>query len=220
MTYNGGLFLIDHEMFAVIKTGGKQYQVKLGQFYRFEKLGQEAGQNIEFKEVLLAETDDGQTFLGKPLLEKACVTGTVVREGREKKIQVIKFRRRKNSMTQAGHRQSYTLVKITGLDVGDGKMLTASVEMQDKPKSAAVKEALPKKPAKSDGAKAQKVQSKDKTEVAENKKPAGKAQAAKSPAKKVAAAKPVKKTQEEAAPKAKKPAAKKAAAKDTKKKED
>jgi large subunit ribosomal protein L21 len=213
MTYNGELFLIDHEMFAVIKTGGKQYQVKLGQFYRFEKLGQEAGQNIEFKEVLLAETDDGQTFLGKPLLAKACVTGTVVREGREKKIQVIKFRRRKSSMTQAGHRQSYTLVKITGLDVGDGKMVTASVDMQNKPKSASGQEALPKKPAKSDGAKAQTVKSKDQ-------KPAAKAKAAKPSTKKVEAAKPVKKTQESAAPKTKKPAAKKAAAKDTKKKED
>ena len=101
-------------MFAVIKTGGKQYRVAEGDVLKFEKLNGEEGDTIEFGEVLMmGEGDDVK--VGAPLVDGGKVTGEVLAQGRSKKISIIKFRRRKHYRRQAGHRQSFTEVKITGI---------------------------------------------------------------------------------------------------------
>ena len=111
-------------MFAVIKTGGKQYRVSLGKCLSIEKLDVEVGQSVHFKEVLIAETEDGKTWLGQPLLDDAHVVAKVLKQDREKKIHIIKFRRRKSSKTQSGHRQSYTRVMVTSIHLGQGVSVT------------------------------------------------------------------------------------------------
>jgi large subunit ribosomal protein L21 len=101
-------------MYAVIHTGGKQYRVKPGEILKIETLVAEAGQEVEFDKVLLIQTDDG-IKVGKPYLDGTKVTATVTTHGRHPKIKILKFRRRKHHMKQAGHRQNFTEVKITGI---------------------------------------------------------------------------------------------------------
>ncbi len=101
-------------MYAVIFTGGKQYRVKPGEFLKVETLVAEAGQEIEFDKVLMVQTENG-IQVGKPYLEGGKVTATVTAHGRHPKVKILKFRRRKHHMKQAGHRQNYTEVKITGI---------------------------------------------------------------------------------------------------------
>jgi large subunit ribosomal protein L21 len=98
-------------MHAVIKTGGKQYRVKEGDVLRVEKLGLDAGAKIELNEVLMLSNGE-DIKIGAPLLEGAKVTAEVMSNGRAKKVKIMKFRRRKHSMTQMGHRQSYSEIKI------------------------------------------------------------------------------------------------------------
>ena len=101
-------------MYAVFVSGGKQHRVREGETIKLEKIETETGGTIEFDRVLLAgEGDDVK--IGTPNLDGAKVTAEVVNHGRHDKIQIIKFRRRKHSMTQMGHRQWYTEVKITGI---------------------------------------------------------------------------------------------------------
>lgn len=101
-------------MYAVIQTGGKQYRVQPGDKLKVETLNAEAGQTFEFDKVLLVQTDDGLK-VGRPFLEGGKVTATVTAHGRHAKIKIVKFRRRKHYMRQAGHRQNYTEVEITGI---------------------------------------------------------------------------------------------------------
>ncbi|NBS17406.1 MAG: 50S ribosomal protein L21 [Gammaproteobacteria bacterium] len=101
-------------MYAVIHTGGKQYRVKPGELLKVETLLAEAGQEIHFDKVLLVQTDAG-IKIGKPYLEGGKVTATVTAQGRHPKVKILKFRRRKHHMKQAGHRQNFTEVKITGI---------------------------------------------------------------------------------------------------------
>ncbi|HAZ41035.1 MAG TPA: 50S ribosomal protein L21 [Methylococcaceae bacterium] len=101
-------------MYAVIHTGGKQYRVKPGELLKVETLIAEAGQEVEFDKVLLVQTDSG-IKVGKPYLEGGKVTATVTQHGRHPKVKILKFRRRKHHMKQAGHRQNFTEVKITGI---------------------------------------------------------------------------------------------------------
>ena len=101
-------------MYAVIKTGGKQYRVQEGQTLKLEKLEVATGETLNFDEVLLVS--DGENIkVGAPLVEGAKVTAEVIDHGRGDKIRIIKFRRRKHSMKRQGHRQWYTEVKITGI---------------------------------------------------------------------------------------------------------
>lgn len=101
-------------MYAVIVSGGKQHRVREGEKIKLEKIETETGGTVAFDRVLLAgEGDDVK--IGTPDLDGAQVTGEVVSHGRHDKIQIIKFRRRKHSMKQMGHRQWYTEVKITGI---------------------------------------------------------------------------------------------------------
>lgn len=104
-------------MYAIIKAGGKQYRVTEGQELNVEKLAAEAGSSVNFDEVLMLA--DGENIkVGVPLLESAMVSAEVVSQGRAKKVEIIKFKRRKHHMKRMGHRQSFTrvkIVKITGL---------------------------------------------------------------------------------------------------------
>jgi len=99
-------------MYAVIKTGGKQYRVSEGQVLRIESLNAEVGDTVEFDEVLMVGSGS-DVKVGTPVVEGAKVAATVESNGRGKKVTIIKFRRRKNrSKTKQGHRQNYTEVKI------------------------------------------------------------------------------------------------------------
>lgn len=104
-------------MHAVILSGGKQYQVSAGQTLKLEKLTFDVGENIAFDQVLLiAEGEDIK--LGAPFLAGATVNAEVVGQGRHKKVQIVKMRRRKHYMRHQGHRQYFTEVKITGIERG------------------------------------------------------------------------------------------------------
>jgi large subunit ribosomal protein L21 len=101
-------------MYAVIKTGGKQYTVKEGDVLKIELLPDDTGSVIEFAEVLMVVNGDEVTF-GAPFVTGASVKAEVLDHGRHKKIKIIKFRRRKHHMKKMGHRQYYTQVKITAI---------------------------------------------------------------------------------------------------------
>jgi large subunit ribosomal protein L21 len=101
-------------MFAVIKTGGKQYRVAANDVLTVEKLEGEAGAKIEFTEVLMVGTK-----IGAPVVAGAVVTAEVVEQGRAKKVIAFKKRRRQNSKRSRGHRQHQTTVRI--LDIAAGK---------------------------------------------------------------------------------------------------
>jgi large subunit ribosomal protein L21 len=104
----------DSNMYAVIKSGGKQYRVKEGDVLKLETLPEEVGSEVSFSEVLMLADGDKVTF-GAPLVSKAKVKAEVLNQGRHKKVKIIKFRRRKHHMKQMGHRQNYTEVKITSI---------------------------------------------------------------------------------------------------------
>ena len=101
----------------VIKTGGKQYRVSEGDKLEIETLDAAPGENVEFSEVLLLRDGDN-VEVGTPLIEGAKVTATVLAHGRGKKVQIVKFKRRKNYRRQMGHRQNFTRVEITGIARG------------------------------------------------------------------------------------------------------
>lgn len=103
-------------MYAVISSGGKQYRVEEGQTLKLEKLPVEVGQFVEIDKVLMV-VNEGNIQVGKPWLDSAKVTATVVSHGRHKKIHIVKFRRRKHHRKQMGHRQYFTEVKVTNIAV-------------------------------------------------------------------------------------------------------
>ncbi len=103
-------------MYAVIRTGGKQYLVNQGDFLKVEKLPGNVGDEIVFDDVLLV-SDAGELKLGRPRLEGARVKGTIVEQGRGKKIIVFKMKRRKGYRKKQGHRQYYTGVKVDAIEV-------------------------------------------------------------------------------------------------------
>lgn len=104
-------------MFAVIRTGGKQYRVEKGNTLRIEKLQAQEGDAVEFDEVLMV-SDGDKIKVGAPLVKGSKVKAKVMAQGKAKKIEVIKFKRRKNYHRNHGHRQLYTEVEITGIIVG------------------------------------------------------------------------------------------------------
>jgi len=101
-------------MYAVIVSGGKQYRVQEGETLKLEKLQAEAGASVEFDRVLLVGNGD-DIKIGEPVVDGAKVTAEVVQHGRAKKVEIIKFKRRKHHMKRQGHRQWFTEVKITGI---------------------------------------------------------------------------------------------------------
>ena len=102
-------------MYAVVKTGGKQYRVAAGQKLKVEKLVAEVGAEVVLEHVL-AMGDGDAIRVGAPLLAGATVKAKIVSHGRGEKVQIFKMRRRKHYQKHQGHRQSYTEIEITGID--------------------------------------------------------------------------------------------------------
>ncbi|MGH6629673.1 MAG: 50S ribosomal protein L21 [Burkholderiales bacterium] len=98
-------------MYAVIRTGGKQYRVSSGEKVKVEQLPAEVGSTVVMNQVLML-ADGDKVSIGKPLVEGASVNATVIGHGRHDKVRIFKLRRRKNSRRQAGHRQNYTEIQI------------------------------------------------------------------------------------------------------------
>jgi large subunit ribosomal protein L21 len=101
-------------MYAVIKTGGKQYRVSPGQIIRVEALSADPGSEIAFDEVM-AVGEDGDIRLGNPRVAGASVRAMVLGHGRHPKVTIFKMRRRKHFQKRAGHRQNYTEVRIESI---------------------------------------------------------------------------------------------------------
>lgn len=101
-------------MYAVIESGGKQHRVQEGETLKLEKIEIAPGESVNFDKVLMI--GEGETVkIGAPYLDGSIVTAEIIAQGRHKKVKIVKFRRRKHSMKQAGHRQWFTEVKITGI---------------------------------------------------------------------------------------------------------
>jgi len=179
-------------MFAVIKTGGKQYRVVEDQIVIVEKLAAAAGDSVAFDRVLLVG-DDGKTTLGAPFVAGASVTAEVVEQARGDKIIVFKKKRRQNYRRRNGHRQHETVVRITEI-LTDGKKPTKAARPKAEPKPKAETKPAAKKAAPK--AKAAKPAAKKAAPKAKAAKPAAK-KAAKPAAKKAAPKAPAKKKSEE-----------------------
>ncbi|WP_321576126.1 50S ribosomal protein L21 [Sneathiella sp. HT1-7] len=175
-------------MFAVIKTGGKQYKVAKDDVIKVERLAGEAGDSVQLDEVLAISGDDGALTVGAPLLDGAVVSATLLEQARADKIVVFKKKRRQNYRRKAGHRQDLSVLRITDIAAKGAKKATAkkaapkgeaeakaAAPAKEEKAEAAPKKAAPKKaPAKKAAPKA----------AAEKKAPAKKAAPKKAAAKK------------------------------------
>jgi large subunit ribosomal protein L21 len=102
-------------MYAVIKTGGKQYRVTPGEQLQVEKISGQVGEAVTFDQVLL--TSDGEAVqVGRPFIENAKVLARIARHGKGRKIVVFKYKRRKNYRRKRGHRQPFTLIQIENIE--------------------------------------------------------------------------------------------------------
>ena len=101
-------------MYAVVKTGGKEYRVSKGDLIRVEKLEGEVGDQVVLKDVLMV-SQEGQVQIGTPHLAAAVVTGQIVQEVKGKKVLTYKMKKRKNYRRFKGHRQTYTYLKINDI---------------------------------------------------------------------------------------------------------
>ncbi|WP_092485687.1 50S ribosomal protein L21 [Candidatus Ichthyocystis hellenicum] len=102
-------------MYAVLKTGGKQYRVSVGDVLRIELLDAEVGSEVDFDKVLLVKRSEKEIDVGRPFLKDVPVKGTVVAVGRADKLRIFKMRRRKHYQKRQGHRQYYTEVRIDSI---------------------------------------------------------------------------------------------------------
>ena len=159
-------------MYAVFRSGGKQYRAVKGDVLRLEKIEADEGATVKFDEVLLVG-EGSDIKVGTPLLTGSTVSGKVLRQGKTKKVPVVKFKRRQNYLRQGSHRQFFTEVEITSITGGSAKKAAPKKEEAAEAKPAAKKKAA-KKPA---------------AKKAASKKPAAKKKAAKKPAAKKKAAK-------------------------------
>ncbi len=164
-------------MYAVFRSGGKQYRAAKGDVLRVEKIDGEEGATIKFDEVLLVG-EGADVKVGSPTVDGSSVSAKVVRQGKTRKVPVVKFKRRQNYLRQGSHRQFFTEVEITGITgAGAKKAAPAKEEAAEKP---AEKKVAKKKAAKKTAKKAAK-------------KVAKKAAAKKAPAKKTTTKKAAKK---------------------------
>ncbi|MBQ2957885.1 MAG: 50S ribosomal protein L21 [Clostridia bacterium] len=102
-------------MYAVIKTGGKQYRVQQGDVIYVEKLDVQGGETVKF-DVLMLGKDDAEAVIGAPVVEGASVEGKVVSQVKAAKIVVYKYKAKKNERKKQGHRQPYTKIEITAIN--------------------------------------------------------------------------------------------------------
>jgi large subunit ribosomal protein L21 len=141
-------------MYAVFRTGGKQYRAAKGDVLRLEKIEADEGATVQFDEVLLVG-EGSDIKVGTPMLEGGSVSGKVLSQGKTKKVNVVKFKRRQNYLRQGSHRQFYTEVEITDIKASGTKKAAPKSDAADKPaekkvakKPAAKKPAVKKKAAK------------------------------------------------------------------------
>ena len=132
-------------MFAVIKTGGKQYRVTPDDVIQIERISGEAGDEVSFNDVLML-ADDGKTAVGTPLVDGARVTGTLMEQTRGEKIIIFKKKRRKSYRRRNGHRQDLSVVRITDISGPRAKKKAAPKKSKTKKMAA---DAAPEATAKS-----------------------------------------------------------------------
>ena len=123
--------------YAIFKAAGFQYRAELGDLLRLPSMDAESGSTVTFDEVLMGATDD-EVIIGRPLLDGAAVRAKVVNHGRADKVIVFKFKRRKNYRRKAGHRQDFTEVRVSEIDLGDHGVVR--LEPETSKKKAAKKE--------------------------------------------------------------------------------
>lgn len=164
-------------MYAVFRAGGKQYRAAKGDILRLEKIDADEGATVKFDEVLLVG-EGSDVKVGSPLLSGGSVSGKVLKQGKSKKVSVVKFKRRQNYLRQGTHRQFFTEVEITSISGSGSKTAKSDDE------APAEKKVAKKKAAKKTAKKATK---KAAPKKAATKKKASKKTAAKKTAKKKAA---------------------------------
>ena len=103
-------------MYAVVKSGGKEYRVSKGDLIRVEKLEGKAGDQVVIRDVLMV-SDEGNVQIGTPQLTNAVVTGKIVQEAKGKKVLIYKMKRRKNYRRTKGHRQTYTYLRVEDISL-------------------------------------------------------------------------------------------------------
>lgn len=135
-------------MFAVISTGGKQYCVSEGQRVRVERLSADVGDELSFDAMLIGGQQGSQTRIGTSGKPVGQVRATVCDHGRAKKIEVIKFKRRKDYRRTLGHRQQFTTVEIAGIDPAAASAKKSAAKKAPAKKAAAKKAPAKKAPAK------------------------------------------------------------------------
>ena len=126
--------------YAIIQAGGKQYKVKAGEILKIEKLEEsKPSSKIEFKEIL-AYGDDKSIEVGSPVIDGAKVEADLVKNGKNKTVLIFKKRRRKNSRKKNGHRQEFSLIKISKIFSKDGKVLSEAKKISKPIKKVEKKE--------------------------------------------------------------------------------
>jgi large subunit ribosomal protein L21 len=166
-------------MYAVFRSGGKQYRAAKGDVLRLEKIEADEGATIQFDEVLLVG-EGSDIKVGNPVVSGTSVSGKVVRQGKSRKVPVVKFKRRQNYLRQGTHRQFFTEVEITDIGAASKAAPKKEAAADDKPAAKATTE---KKAAKKPAAK------KAAKKTAAKKAPAKKTATKKKAAKKTAAKK-------------------------------
>lgn len=153
-------------MYAVIRTGGKQYRVAAQDILEIEKIPGNAGETVQFSDVLLVG-GDGEPNIGAPLVEGASVAAEVIEQGRGDKIIVFKKKRRKNYRRKSGHRQDLTIVRITEILTGGKKSSKAKAAKtkDEKPKTAKPEKKAAEAPERKAAAKKPAAKTEDKSEA-------------------------------------------------------
>lgn len=170
-------------MYAVFRSGGKQYRASKGETLKLEKLDAEEGAKVEFDEVLLVG-DGSDIKVGSPLLSGTSVSAKVLKQGKSKKVSVVKFRRRQNYLRQHTHRQFFTEVEITAIGASKAAPKKAAAAESAGEEKPAAKKAAAKKPAAKKAATKKAAAKKASTKKASTKKTATKKPAKKKAAKK------------------------------------
>ena len=132
-------------MYAVFRSGGKQYRAAKGDVLRLEKIEADEGASVDFDDVLLIG-DGSDIKVGNPVISGSSVSAKVLRQGKSRKVPVVKFKRRQNYLRQGTHRQFFTEVEITGISATGAKKAAPKAD-EPAPKKAAPKKAAPKKAA-------------------------------------------------------------------------
>ena len=125
-------------MYAIIQTGGKQYRVQEGDEFKVEKLDAKVGDKVVFDEVLTVGGD--KLIVGTPFVEGYAVTAEVLEQGKNDKVIIFKYKAKKDERTKNGHRQPYTLVKVTAIGSGDKAAKAPAKKAEAPAKKAAAKE--------------------------------------------------------------------------------